>query len=92
MVAEVVNTVKSFGDVEIYEAKGALWGIQAAFKAGASSIILESDSKRVIELINNKQSTLTELFWVIFDILEAKKSFQNFKAQHVGRTCNTYSS
>ncbi|KAH9763516.1 reverse transcriptase domain-containing protein [Citrus sinensis] len=89
VVAAAVNTIKSFGDVEMYEAKAALWGIQAAIKAGASSIILESDSKRVIELINSKQSTLTELCWVIFDILEAKKSFQNFKAQHVGRTCNT---
>ena len=73
----------------MYEARAALWGIQAAMKAEASSIILESDSKRVVELINSKQSTLTELFWVIFDILEVKKSFQNFKAQHVGRTCNT---
>ncbi|KAH9747206.1 reverse transcriptase domain-containing protein [Citrus sinensis] len=89
VVAAAVNTVKSFGDVEMCEARAALWGIQAAIKAGASSIILESDSKRVVELINSKQSTLTELFWVIFDILEAKKSFQNFKAQHVGRTCNT---
>lgn len=32
--------------------------------------------------------TLTETFWVIFDILETKKSFQNFKAQHVPRSCN----
>ncbi|XP_015384281.2 uncharacterized protein LOC107176378 [Citrus sinensis] len=80
VVAAAVNTVKSFGDVEMYEAKAALWGIQEAIKAGASSIILESDSKRVVELINSKQSTSTKLFWVIFDILEAKKSFQNFKA------------
>ncbi|KAL9440285.1 hypothetical protein AB3S75_019028 [Citrus x aurantiifolia] len=89
VVAAAANIVKSYGDVEMSEAKAALWGIQVPIKAGASSILLESDSKRVTVLINSKRSTLTELFWVIFDILEAKKSFQNFKAQHVVRTCNT---
>ncbi|KAL9426388.1 hypothetical protein AB3S75_033215 [Citrus x aurantiifolia] len=87
-VVVAVSTFKSLGDVELSEAKAVLWGIQAAAKAGAASVILESDSKGVIELINNKRSTLTETFWVIFDILEAKKIFQNFKAQHVPRMCN----
>ena len=59
-----------------------------AFKAGTVSVDLESNLKGVIELINNKMGTLTETFWVIFDILETKKSFQNFKAQHVPRSCN----
>lgn len=63
--------------------------LQVALKAGAVSVILEFDSKGVIELINSKSSTLTEPFWVIFDILEAKRSFQNFKAQHVYRNCNS---
>ncbi|KAL9444373.1 hypothetical protein AB3S75_017539 [Citrus x aurantiifolia] len=87
-IAAAVSTVKSSGDVELSEAKAVLWGMQAAVKAGATSIILESDSTGVIELINNKRSTLTETFWVIFDILETKKIFQNFKAQHVPRMCN----
>lgn len=26
---------------------------------------------------------------MIFDILETNKSFQNFKAQHISRNCNT---
>lgn len=88
VVAAAVHTVKSAGDVEIAEAKAVLWGIQAAITAGAASVIIESDSKGVIELINNK-GTLTEIFLVIFDVLETKKSFQNFKAQHVSRSRNT---
>ena len=63
-------------------------GLQVALKAGAASVDLESDSKDAIELINNKMCTLTETFWVIFDILETKKCFQNFKVQHVPRSCN----
>lgn len=89
VVVATVSNIKSYGDVEMNEAKIVLWGTQVATKARASSIILESNSKRVIELINNKRDTLTEIFWVIFDILKAKKNFQNFKAQHVSRTCNT---
>ncbi|XP_024043213.1 uncharacterized protein LOC112099916 [Citrus clementina] len=83
-----VKTEKNDGNVERAEASAALWGLQVAFKAGAVSVDLESDLKGVIELINNKMSTLTKTFWVIFDILETKKSFQNFKAQHVPRSCN----
>ena len=87
-VAAAVSTIKSSGDVELSEAKAVLWGMQAAAKAGATSVILESDSKGVRELINKKRGTLAEIFWVIFDILETKKIFQNFKAQHVSRKCN----
>ena len=72
--------MKSTGDVEVDEAKAVLWGLQVAIKAGADSVIIESDSKGVIELINNKSGPPTEIFRVIFDILEAKRSFQNFKA------------
>lgn len=59
LVGATVNTVKSLGDVEMNEARVVLWGMQAAFKAGAISVVLESDSKGVIELINNKRGSLT---------------------------------
>lgn len=88
-IASAVKTVKSTGDVEKDKAKAVLWGLQGAIKAGADSVIIESNSRGVTELINNKRGTLTEIFWVIFDILEAKRNFLNFKAQHVHRNCNT---
>lgn len=80
LVGAAVNTVKSLGDVEMNEARAVLWGMQAALKAGAISVVLESNSKGVIELINNKRGFLTEIFWVIFDILESRS------------TCSYYSS
>lgn len=44
-IATAVSTVKSFGDAKLNEAKAVLWGMQAATKAGATSVIIESDSK-----------------------------------------------
>lgn len=65
LLAAAVKTVKlkSTGDVEVDEAKAVLWGLQVAIKAGADSVIIESDSKGVIELINNRRGTLTEIFY-----------------------------
>ena len=54
-VAAAVSTIKSSGDVELSEVKVVLWGMQATAKAGATSVVLESDSKGVIELINKKK-------------------------------------
>lgn len=62
-IAAAVKTVKSTGDVEMDEAKAVLWGLQVAIKAGAHSVIIESDSKGVRELINNRRGTLTEIFY-----------------------------
>ncbi|KAH9657474.1 putative reverse transcriptase/RNA-dependent DNA polymerase [Citrus sinensis] len=88
IIAAAVKTKKNSENVEMAEAKAVLWGLQVAIMAEATQVIVESDSKGVIELITNKMGTLTEIFWVIFDILETKKSFQNFKTQHVPRSCN----
>ncbi|KAK9214864.1 hypothetical protein WN944_006864 [Citrus x changshan-huyou] len=44
-VAAAVSTIKSSGDVELSEVKVVLWGMQATAKAGATSVVLESDSK-----------------------------------------------
>ena len=88
VIAAAVKTKKNDGNVERAKASATLWGLKVAFKAGAIFVDLESDLKGAIELINNKMGTLTKTFWVIFDILETKKSFQNFKAQHLPKSCN----
>lgn len=75
IIAAAVKTEKNSGNVEMAEAKAVLWGLQVAIMNEATQVIVESDSEGVIELINNKRGTLTEIFWVIFDILETKKSF-----------------
>ena len=44
------------------KAKAVLWGLQVAIMNEATQVIVESDLKGVIELINNKRGTLTEIF------------------------------
>lgn len=50
-------------------------------------MIIESDSKGVIELINIKMGTFTDIHWVIFHIL---KPIRVFKTQHASRSCNIF--
>ena len=64
------------------------WGLQVASRVGVTAGIFESDSLDVVELVNKRTSYMSEIFWVISEILENRKNFQNFKAQHIPRTCN----
>ena len=70
------------------EAAAMDWGMQVAARAGGKSILIESDSHELVELVNNRISSMSEIVWVIFEILEKKNDFQNFKAQHILRLCN----
>lgn len=63
-------------------------GIASCFKLGGTSVILESDSQQVVSLVNNRKNSMYEIFWVISKILENKKNFYNFKAQHTPRLYN----
>ncbi|KAL9448618.1 hypothetical protein AB3S75_015991 [Citrus x aurantiifolia] len=81
-IAAAINTSRYFGNVAMAEAAAMEWGLQVALRVGGTSVLLESDCHEVVELINNKDSSMAEIIWVISEILEIKKSFQNFKAQH----------
>ena len=71
------------------EATAMEWGLQVAAKANITVGIFESDSLEVIDLINKKSSSLTEIGWLISDIQENLQNFQNFKVQHSPRDCNS---
>ena len=70
------------------EAAAMDWGMQVAARAGGKSILIESDSHELVELVNNRISSMSEIVWVIFEILEKKNDFQDFKAQRIPRLCN----
>ena len=70
------------------EAVATEWGLQVASSIGVTNGVVESDSLEVIELVNTRSGNMSEIFWVISKILEKKKTFQNFKTQHVLRICN----
>lgn len=47
--------------------------MQVALSAGGYSVLFESDSHEVVELVNNRTNSMSEIIWMIFEILEKKK-------------------
>lgn len=87
-VAATVKTVQFFGDVQQSEAKAIAWGIQVAKQTGNLSVIIETDSQRVADLVNKKDSR-TPICWVISEIQELSKECIEWKVKFTLRTCNT---
>ncbi|KDO35906.1 hypothetical protein CISIN_1g037050mg, partial [Citrus sinensis] len=87
-VAAAINTTRFFGNVAMTQAATIEIGMQVALSVGGYSVLFESDSHEVVELVNNRTNSMSKIIWVIFEILEKKKNFQNFKAQHTPRSCN----
>lgn len=61
-LATVKKTTKFGGDVAYAKAKAAKWGINIANEAGFAIVILEIDCHKVIELINDREGILTEIY------------------------------
>lgn len=55
------NEDVSFAEAEA-EAEAIEWGMQVAASAGLRIVILESDCQLVIDLVNNRKGSKTEIF------------------------------
>lgn len=51
-------------------------GLQVAGNAKPSSFIFETDSQEVADFVNNGQSSMKEIFWVVSEIQNLMK-YQN---------------
>ncbi|KAH9799265.1 RNase H domain-containing protein [Citrus sinensis] len=71
------------------EKQAVEWGLQVARYITMASIIVETDSQGVSDLLNNKKSNRSEVFWVISEIQELVKVFCNVKVQYTPRHCNS---
>ncbi|KAL9450806.1 hypothetical protein AB3S75_012526 [Citrus x aurantiifolia] len=87
-MAAGIKAVKFSGVLSIVEAEAAEWGVQIAQQRGMQSIILETDSKEVADLINDRERNLTEICWTISEIQSLKKTFNSFETKYVPRACN----
>ena len=76
--------------VSLAEAEAILWGLQVAKQVSSSSLILESNWKEVVELLNNTKGSRTEIYWILFDVHRESKDFQQVQFSFIPRTCNTY--
>ena len=56
-IVAAVKTSRFHGYVSYAEAEAVRWGLQAAEDAGLSSLIIETDSQMVANLINNRKGS-----------------------------------
>lgn len=52
------------------------------------SVILETDSQALADLINNNEGNMTEIHWIISDIQALMNQFSHFVAKYIPRYCN----
>ena len=88
MSIAAIKLSKFNGDVAFVEAEAMEWEIQIAEKAGARCLIVESDSQEVVNLVNNRQGSRCEIFWVISEIQNLVKGFDHVNVKYTYRTYN----
>lgn len=65
------------------EAEAAEWSIQIAKEASLQSIILETDSQVVANLVNNKEDNITDIYGIISEIQALNKDLRCLEAKYV---------
>ncbi|KAH9741755.1 putative reverse transcriptase/RNA-dependent DNA polymerase [Citrus sinensis] len=88
VVAAAIKPSSFNGDVPYAEDEAIEWGMQVAKRAGITAVILESDCQAATDLANNRKGSKTEVFWVISEINERQKEFQEVRFQHTLRSGN----
>lgn len=71
------------------EAEAVSFSIHAAQSAKFLPIIMELDSKEIVNLSCNKKGIKTAIFWTTATIQASLKSLNGAQIQHVPRGCNT---
>ncbi|KAL9422921.1 hypothetical protein AB3S75_035080 [Citrus x aurantiifolia] len=88
VTAAAIKVSKFHGDVSYAEAEAMEWGMQVAKEALVKDLIVESDSQGVVNLVNNKQGSRFEIFWVVSEIQKLKDSFDHVSCVYTHRSCN----
>lgn len=74
VVAAAVKRIKFEGDVSIAEAKVVKRGMDVARAVSCTCVIIETDCRMVVELAN-KVKNISEIWWIIAEILNSKCDF-----------------
>ena len=75
----------SFAEVEAIQ-----WGLQVAKQAAISSLMVETDCKEVVDLLNNIKGSRTEIHCILSYIQSEKREFQHIQFSFVPRICNVH--
>ncbi|KAF7830887.1 ribonuclease H [Senna tora] len=81
--------VPSMGDVTLMEALGMRKGIEVARDGGITHIIVESDSKLVVDMLHSPCTHESRLSAVCKSIIELCKQFSDCDIRWVPRVCNS---
>lgn len=73
------------------EAEAMSWGLNIAKHVGLPDIIIESDSQDVIDFVDNRKSSRTEIQWMISEVQNKMKDFNTVKVRHTSRSYNAIS-
>ena len=76
------------GDVEIMEASVILEGIKLAVDATLSPLLIECDSKNVVNFILNGTSSREELDWILYEIRVMIKQKNQYKMAYTFESYN----
>lgn len=76
-IAAAVKISKLHSDVTFAEAEVVKWSLDVANRVGLSAIILELDSQNVIDLVNNRKSSRTEIYWITSEVQNKIQEFKN---------------
>lgn len=74
-------------DMEFAEASAIYEGLRMATSVGLHPLVIESDSKNVVDLIQEKTKSICEIGWLIFEV-QALSNVVRCIVQSVPRPCN----
>ncbi|XP_024041869.1 uncharacterized protein LOC127898854 [Citrus sinensis] len=83
-----IKVSKFHGDVSYAEAEAMEWGMLVAREAKVKAVIVESDSQGVVSLVNNKQGSKSEIYWVVSEIQKLVENFERVSIKYTPRSCN----
>lgn len=75
VIATAIKSSKFNGDMAFAEDEAMECGMQIAGHEGLSCLVIESDSQEVVNLVNDRQGSRTEIFWFISKIQNLVKGF-----------------
>lgn len=82
-VAVAIQRAIYKGNVAYVEAKAVTLGIQVTKKIKCLPMIIELDSKEVVDLARNRKGCKSEVFWTVVAIQASLKSLNRVQIQHV---------
>ncbi|KAH9685647.1 putative reverse transcriptase/RNA-dependent DNA polymerase [Citrus sinensis] len=88
VTAAAIKLSKFHEDVSYAEAEAMEWGMLVAREAKVKAVIVESDSQGVVSLVNNKQGSRSEIYWVVSEIQKLAENFECVSIKYTPRSCN----